>query len=164
MIEPAAIKLLNNSAIITIEDFLYRLKNEKGWKTGQSIKRLEEHLLPQEANDLFPQESFPEEKKGEHNTSIIYDNDAVMHIERFNGLTSSTRSQLVKLFDDFQKSYRSGYYSQNPQQYHRNNSDVIDHFCKWCLSKKNRKALTYSRDNSAMLDRLKTYLLEFYHD
>jgi len=140
------------------------LGNEKGWKTGQSIKRLEEHLLPQEANDLFPQESFPEEKKGEHNTSIIYDNDAVMHIERFNGLTSSTRSQLVKLFDDFQKSYRSGYYSQNPQQYHRNNSDVIDHFCKWCLSKKNPKALTHSSDNSAMLDRLKTYLLEFYHD
>ncbi|MBD5402536.1 hypothetical protein HDR58_07030 [bacterium] len=93
--------------------------------------------------------------------SIIFDDYAIEVIRSFIGVDSQL---ILDIFIEFQKSYRSGYYSKNPSQYRRNNSDVIDHFCKWCLSPKNRKALERTPDNSRKLDELKSYLLRFYHD
>lgn len=91
--------------------------------------------------------------------SIITDDNAVEVIKQFLGVKSH---QIIDLFIEFQKSYRTGFYSKNPSQYRRNNSDVIDHFCKWCLSTKNWNALERIPENSRKLDELKSYLLNYY--
>lgn len=93
--------------------------------------------------------------------SIISDDYAVNRIIAFLG---SNVDHIIALFTEFQKSYRSGYYSKHSDQYRRNNSDVIDHFCKWCLSTKNKKALEKNPANSQKLDELKSFLLQYYHD
>ena len=98
------------------------------------------------------------------NKSIIYDDSAIMHIQSCQAISGYYSSKIVNMFMDFQKSYRTGYYYQNPQQYHRNNSDVIDHFCKWCLSDKNKKHIERNPETSKMMDNLKSYLLSFYPD
>ena len=95
------------------------------------------------------------------NNSIIDDDYAISLIRTFLGVNSH---QILDVFSEFQRSYRTGFYSKNSTQYRRNNSDVIDHFCKWCLSPKNRKALERNPENSRKLDDLKYYLLQFYHD
>lgn len=93
--------------------------------------------------------------------SIIFDDYAVDRIIAFLGTNVHL---IIDLFTEFQRSYRSGYYSKHPEQYRRNNSDVIDHFCKWCLSTKNKKALEKTPANSRKLDELKSFLLQYYHD
>mgnify|MGYP003191790082 CR=1 FL=1 len=93
--------------------------------------------------------------------SIISDDYALDRIIAFLGTNVHI---IIDLFTEFQRSYRSGYYSKHPDQYRRNNSDVIDHFCKWCLSTKNKKALEKTPANSRKLDELKSFLLQYYHD
>lgn len=93
--------------------------------------------------------------------SIISDDYAVNIIITFLG---TNVHRIIDLFTEFQRSYRFGYYSKHPDQYRRNNSDVIDHFCKWCLSTKNKKALEKTPANSRKLDELKSFLLQYYHD
>jgi len=98
-----------------------------------------------------------------NNRSIIQDDFAYKHIEEcyFLGINVSL---IVSFFKDFQISYRSGYYYKNQHQYKRNNNDVIDHFCKWCLSQKNKKALQWNPENRKNMDLLKKHLLNIYHD
>ena len=74
------------------------------------------------------------------------------------------RKCVEKMFIDFQKSYQSGYYYRNQIKYKRNNEEVIDHFCKWCLSTKNPSAIPWSKDNSYKMEKLKELLLLKYHD
>lgn len=95
------------------------------------------------------------------NRSIIDDDNAIEIIKTFLGVDSR---QILEMFIEFQQSYRSGFYSKNSSQYRRINSDVIDHFCKWCLSSKNKNALERNPGNSRKLDELKFYLLRFYND
>ena len=94
--------------------------------------------------------------------SIIYDDNAIENIRKFLG-TNINSDQILDFFVNFQESYRFGYYSKNSNQYRRNNYDVIDHFCKWCLSQKNKKALERTPANSKLMDDLKSYLLKIYH-
>ena len=98
------------------------------------------------------------------NKSIIYDDSAVMHIQSCQAISGYYSSEIVNMFREFQKSYRTGYYCQNPQQYKRNNYDVIDHFCKWCLSEKNKKHIVRNQETSKMMDSLKTHLMSIYPD
>ncbi len=93
--------------------------------------------------------------------SIIYDDHAIEVIKAFPGVESH---HILDLFIEFQKSYRTGFYSEKPTQYRRNNSDVINHFRKWCRSKKNSKALERTPENSRLLDQLKIYLSKYYRD
>lgn len=157
----AALDVLMDSTIFTVEQFLFHLQSCKGWKKGKTINGLKEYLHSQ--NSMFSEYSQEKDNKAE-SPSIIDDDDAVKRIEGFTMLTTELKLIIVALFKDFQKNYRSGYYFKNQEQYHRNNSDVIDHFCKWCLSKKNNRAIMYSRENSAKLDELKKYLMSYYHD
>lgn len=94
---------------------------------------------------------------------IIYDDDAVEVIKNCNEL-GYYKNAIVKMFIDFQKSYRSGYYYKHPDKYKRNNEDVIDHFCKWCMSDKNAKSITRSNETSLMMNVLKGKLIEIYND
>lgn len=95
--------------------------------------------------------------------NIIEDDDAYKHIGNC-GFLGSNVSKIVLMFKDFQESYRSGHYYKNREKYHRNNYDVIDHFCNWCTSQKNKEALIWNNDNKNMMYKLKQYLLEIYHD
>lgn len=95
--------------------------------------------------------------------SIIYDIDALKYIERFPGL-GIYKKDVVAIFNEFQKSYQSGFYYKNQHQYKRNNNDVIDHFCKWCFYQKNKNAIPQSPENKKMIEELKNYLLMKYHD
>lgn len=96
--------------------------------------------------------------------SIIDDVLAVNVLNNCHFLASDIKRKVVDLFIDFQKSYQTGFYSKNQDRYKRNNSDVIDHFVKWCLSSKNNKAITWSPENSKLMDELKKYLMEIYGD
>lgn len=96
--------------------------------------------------------------------SIIFDRNAGEVINRCPSLLPQIKKSVLKLFRDFQKSYQSGYYSMNSEQYKRNNSDVINHFNKWCFSQKNKEALPWTEENSNSMDELKQYLLHYYCD
>ena len=96
--------------------------------------------------------------------SIIDDVLAVNVLKSCHFLASDTKMKVVDLFIDFQKSYQTGFYYKNQDRYKRNNSDVIDHFVKWCLSSKNNKAIAWSPENSKLMDDLKKYLMEIYGD
>lgn len=96
--------------------------------------------------------------------SIIDDAQAVNVLNSCPALPSDIKIKVVELFNDFQKNYQSGYYYKNQDRYKRNNADVIDHFVKWCLSSKNRQAITWSPENSKLMDELKKYLTEIYGD
>lgn len=94
--------------------------------------------------------------------SIINDNQADKVIENCPILPTNIKRQVVTLFKDFQKSYQIGYYYKNQDRYKRNNSDVIDHFIKWCLSRKNESHINWSPENSKLMDELKAYLMNTY--
>ena len=96
--------------------------------------------------------------------SIIDDAQAVNVLNSYPALPFDIKIKVVELFNDFQKNYQSGYYYKNQDRYKRNNADVIDHFVKWCLSSKNRQAITWSPENSKLMDELKKYLTEIYGD
>lgn len=74
------------------------------------------------------------------------------------------KQQIVQIFEAFQRSYRNGYYYNLRDQYHRNNEDVVNHFCKWLFSKSNSQHIKWSRENKDKVDALKKKLLEVYHD
>lgn len=114
------------------------------------VKRQKENRHDFSQNDLF-------------RTNIIDDDKARFAIGQCLEL-GEYRKCVEKMFVDFQKSYRSGYYSKDQKKYKRNNEDVIDHFCKWCLSSKNPNAIPWSKDNSSRMDKLKDLLLSKYHD
>lgn len=96
--------------------------------------------------------------------SIIDDDNACNIINGCVSLGNETK-HITEMFIEFQKKYRpGGYYYEHSDQYRRNNSDVIDHFCKWCLSSKNSNAVQNNQANSRIFDELKRYLLKWYHD
>ncbi|MBW4760502.1 hypothetical protein [Prevotella denticola] len=95
--------------------------------------------------------------------SIITDENAANYLKACPKLVVY-RTEIVDIFIEFQIKYQSGYYFKNQHQYNRNNNDVVDHFCKWCLSKKNPNAIPYTQDNKGMIDEIKKYLLIKYHD
>lgn len=96
--------------------------------------------------------------------SIIDDDNACNIINGCASLGNETK-HITEMFIEFQKKYRpGGYYYEHSDQYRRNNSDVIDHFCKWCLSSKNSNAVQKNQTNSRIFDELKRYLLKCYHD
>ena len=74
------------------------------------------------------------------------------------------RKCIEDMFVEFQKSYQSGYYFNHQEKYERSNEEVVDHFCKWCLSSKNKNAIPWSKENSNKMDKLKELLLSRYHD
>lgn len=96
--------------------------------------------------------------------SIIFDRNAEDMINRCPSLLPQIKKSVLKLFREFQMSYQSGYYSMHPEQYKRNNSDVINHFNKWCFSQKNKDALPWTEENRNSMDGLKQYLLHSYCD
>lgn len=96
--------------------------------------------------------------------SIINDVQAEKVFDRCTSLPVEMKRQVISVFIDFQKSYQTGYYYKNQDRYKRNNTDVIDHFIKWCFSSKNKSALKWSPENSKIMDELKLYLMKTYGD
>jgi len=96
--------------------------------------------------------------------SIILDDKAKIHILNCPMLPKNVRSIVAEIFEEFQVNYQSGYYYEHQNQYRRNNNDVIDHFTKWCLSSKNRRAIQWSPENRKLMDELKLYLMNVYAD
>ena len=96
--------------------------------------------------------------------SIIYDVHAEDFLNECTFLPFDVKKQIVDLFKGFQKKYQDGYYFKNQEKYKRNNTDVIDHFIRWCLSPKNKRAIKWTPENSKIMDELKKYLLECYRE
>ena len=96
--------------------------------------------------------------------SIINDVHTEEYLNECSFLPFDIKKQLIDLFKEFQKSYQDGFYFKNQQKYKRNNTDVIDHFVKWCLSSKNKRALKWNPDNRKLMDELKSYLMNVYAD
>ena len=94
---------------------------------------------------------------------IIDDDEAVKVILKCSEL-GIYKENIVRLFVEFQRSYRSGYYYEHPEKYKRNNEDVVDHFCKWCLSEKNKKSIPWSKETSSMMNTLKEKFFAIYND
>lgn len=96
--------------------------------------------------------------------SIIYDVHSEDVLNECLFLPFDIKKQIIDLFKEFQKSYQDGYYFKNPEQYKRNNTDVIDHFVKWCLSPKNKRGIKWSPEASKLMEELKIYLMNVYAD
>ena len=146
-----------------------------GWKSlidgiekKNAKKSKIESVEPVNTPNLFSNISYCDDDtqqiQSSNETSIIFDSRAVDRIRECASLPIAIMTTVTGLFIEFQHSYQSGYYSEHPEQYRRNNSDVIDHFQKWCLSKKNKNSLPYSTVNREAMDSLKQYLLQYYHD
>ena len=115
---------------------------------------------PQQATNPFVNRRVFSEKNNE-DRSIITDPDAVTYLKNYHSL-GIHKSLIIELFQEFQKEYQSGYYYNNEKHYSRNNKDVIEHFCNFCLSSKNKKHIEWSSDVQRMIDSLKAYLLKLY--
>ena len=137
-------------------------------------KDLKKGIFPYLQKEFYPDYRKPkmETQKGNRldfsqndlfRSNIINDDNARFAIGQCLEL-GEYRKCVEKMFVDFQKSYRSGFYSKDQKKYKRNNEDVIDHFCKWCLSSKNPNAIPWSKENSYRMDKLKDLLLSKYHD
>lgn len=135
---------------------------------------LKKGIFPHLQKELYPDYRKPQKEIQKQNRydfsqtnlfreSIIDDNNARFVIEQCLEL-GEYKKCVEKMFVDFQKSYQSGYYSENHKKYKRNNEDVIDHFCKWCLSSKNKDAIPWSKENSYKIEKLKELFLLKYHD
>lgn len=96
--------------------------------------------------------------------SIIFDMKAEEVINRCPSLLPQIKKSVLILFRDFQMSYQSGFYSMHPERYKRNNSDVINHFNKWCFYQKNKDSLPWTEENRTSMDELKQFLLHYYCD
>lgn len=96
--------------------------------------------------------------------SIIYDVYTEDILNECSFLPFDIKKQIVDLFKEFQKNYQEGYYFKNQEQYKRNNTDVIDHFVRWCLSPKNKRGIKWSPETSKLMDELKIYLMNVYAD
>ena len=173
----------------TVSQFLHILGEKyenAGWKkSNKAYKRLEEILSRDSKNEglkmhddkkPFVQNLFESVKSGIQSfrgsvssgksimpKSIIDDDSAKSLILGCDEL-GSLKQQIVQIFMAFQRSYRSGYYYDHKGQYRRNNADVVDHFCKWLFSERNRLHIDWSRENKDRVDALKKKLLEVYHD
>ena len=137
-------------------------------------KDLKKGIFPHLQKELYPDYKKPKKERQEQNKynlsqpdlfrkNIINDNNARFVIGQCSELREY-RKCIEEMFVDFQKSYQSGYYFENHKKYKRNNEDVIDHFCKWCLSSKNKDAIPWSKENSYKMEKLKELLLSKYHD
>ena len=167
----------------TVSQFLHILGekyNNDGWKkSNQAYKRLEVILSGGSKNegqkkhdDKKPivvksgiqsfRDSLPS-GKSLMPKSIIDDDSAKSLILGCDEL-GNLKQQIVQIFEAFQRSYRNGYYYNHRSQYRRNNADVVDHFCKWLFSERNRQHIEWSRENKDKVDELKKKLLEVYHD
>lgn len=129
----------------------------------QPQQRIKEQTSGTYQRSIFEQTNEHETSSTQSISSIIYDDFAVERL-RLIPEVQSVVSEICSMFKSFQQSYRFGYYYQNPNQYRRNNSDVIDHFCKWCLSDKNKKHLERNPENSRMMDAVKSRLMTLYPD
>lgn len=165
--------LVENGDNENVNIFLKILKTQKGWSKGKKLNLISELLgkkpntLPKQRDalqpDLFGGPSMPSfAQKDSH--SIIDDPGAIEHIKECQYVLKDNTDKVVQMFNAFQRSYQNGYYSQHSEKYRRNNWDVIDHFCKWCLSQKNQKRLAWTPDASKAIDELKEHLMKIYPD
>lgn len=165
--------LADNGDNENVNIFLKILKTQKGWSKGKKLNLISELLgkkqntLPKQRNALQPDlfggasmQSFAQKD----NHSIINDPSAIEYIKECQYVLKDNTDKVVQMFNAFQRSYQNGFYSQHSEQYHRNNWDVIDHFCKWCFSKKNRSPLVWTQDTSKAIDELKEHLMKNYPD
>lgn len=166
--------LVDNGNNENVNIFLKILKIQKGWSKGKKLNLISELLgkkqntLPKQQRkalqpDLFGGSSIQSFAQKD-NHSIINDPSAIEYIKECQYVLKDNTDKVVQMFNAFQRSYQNGYYSQHSEQYHRNNWDVIDHFCKWCFSKKNRSSLVWAQDTSKAIEELKEHLMKIYPD
>ncbi len=173
----------------TVSQFLHILGEKyenAGWKkSNKPYKRLEDILSRDSKNERmkmhddkkpFVQNLFETVKSGIQSfrgsvpsgkdlmpKSIIDDDSAKSLIIGCDEL-GNLKPQIGQIFEAFQRSYRNGYYYNHRDKYHRNNEDVVVHFCKWLFSEKNSQHIDWSHENKGKVDALKKKLLEVYHD
>lgn len=136
------------------------LINKSKWKTARSgiIKSIEsrikgERKLKQKVNDsanlLFK--------------SIIDDDDAVIKIKAI-CKDSNIADLVVANFKELQEGYRpNGFYYKRKDP--RSNSDVIDHFSRYCFSERNKKnRIINNKENIALIEAIKMELKNIYID
>ena len=150
-----------NEKFVSYQEQQTPKKKKRGFVSG-SIEGIQQGV--QQVLSLFNEETQTHEKNEKESQSIIDDSYAVRYVEDCPYITTQYKSQLVSVFVEFRRGYQSGYYFKKQNQYNRNNNDVVDHFCQWCLSQKNKKAIPWTTDNKNMMDSLKEYLLRKYHD
>lgn len=139
-------------------------------KKDEDLKKGIFPYLQKELSPGYRKNRKEKQKQSKHNFSqpvlfknIIDDDNARFEIGQCLELGEYGK-YVEKMFVDFQRNYRTGYYFENQEKYRRNNKDVIEHFCKWCLSPKNKHAIPWSKDISYKMDKLKEFLLSKYHD
>lgn len=138
------------------------IKAKRGTNKKKNVPK-EQSLFGNLADDIS--KMFEPKTDGEvGGKSIIYDVNTENILNECSFLPFDIRKQIVDLFKEFQKSYQEGFYFKNQEQYKRNNTDVIDHFVRWCLSPKNKRAIKWTPENSKIMDELKKYLLERYRE
>lgn len=148
-----------------------------GWKTTiiKDVRKKIETISTQNSKRMLKTPMEPTlfnideqglEGSGNHQfkNSIIYSNGVVELIKKCPDVLPEIKEDIIRIFVEFQKSYQYGFYSKNQEKYRRNNSDVIDHFNKWCFYSQNKMRLEYTDANRKSMDALKKFLLEHYSD
>lgn len=163
--------IIENGKNANTRIFVDILKKQKGWKKSKYIKKLSNTIDTIENQirtvkqiiiqpDLFSQKSTKKTSLDEK--SIIYDPKAVEHIKECQNILKENTDKVRDLFINFQAKYQNGYYYLHQDTYNRNNEDVINHFCKWCLSNKNKDKIPWSSEVSNAINNFKNYLMKIY--
>lgn len=95
--------------------------------------------------------------------SVIDDEDAMTLVQNL-CQGAAIADKVIANFKDFQKGYREGgYYFKRKDS--RKNSDVIDHFCRFCFSDLNRyHRIAHSPENDALIRMIGDELRKLYVD
>ena len=94
----------------------------------------------------------------------VIDDDAAVGVVQDLCQGTAIAEKVIANFKDIQNGYREGGYYYKRQD-SRKNSDVIDHFCRFCFSDRNRyHRITHSSENDALIKMIGEELRKYYVD
>lgn len=156
-----------------LEEFYKAVVAEKSLNKGKGpqnnvIKYLEKRVKPcavvkQKIREEEQQKQSKIKSLNLFSQSVIDDEDAVVMVRNL-CRGCAIAEKVIANFKDIQKGYREGGYYYKRQD-SRKNSDVIDHFCRFCFSDRNRfHRIAHNSENEALIKLIGDELRYYYVD
>lgn len=143
-----------------IPGFLKKLEEKTGWKGNRSncYKIMRDALSPPPKILSFPSScegADAEIENGMFNKNVSADSKTLLFISDSAAkdtilelaISENIRERCLNSLEKFQRKYSSGFYSEYPEKYSRDNKNTIDHFFCFCFHKTANKNSYLERNN-----------------